>query len=1114
MKNIKIAAFALLSLFATTKVMAEEKTEGFEDVSIVNANGDAVSGNYAAGVGLSNGWIVSGGNIYGAQDYGNYGFWSTAHNGSSKSLCAAYGSSNAANIIIPEELSGTLHFYVRRTSTSTKSSYYGKLKVYTVEENGSSYKIVSTLKNETISTASQWIEYTIELGDDPVLVAFNLIYLGLDDVTYNTYEAAAGPRLQVLQGGKAVKSGADYNFGLVAENATVQYTIKNAGTETMNATLACTGAYSVSDASVSLAANEEKTVTITLSASVLGSQNGTLTISPEGLDAFTINLAGIVRDPAKLYVDFSEAPADWTLGGWSVNAGGYATIGYNYYYSNASLSTNKALQTSLLKVEEGEKLFIRYRKNYDSSYYNGTLCFWASADGTTWTKVGSNVTATEYNVWNETTISGFPTSTKYVAISGQYIDIDDFYGFALSAEPVMAVTAPKGVTAEGNTLTDAFGVLRTKATHTYTISNIGGGTLEVALTSNNTTDFTLSTTSLSVAPGESATFDLTFNIITNNYGAKEAAITLTPNAGDVVTINASAESLDPSKFYEDFEGGIPSTWTNTGWEIKDAPSYGNGTKMAFAGYGTSNTLVTPRLMAVPGDVMYIDALQPWDDEPLILEYSLDNGETWNVGFSEVPAANNTLHTLQFAAPQAGVYLIRFSGRYNYIDNVYGFRIATIPDMEISSAVASKDDKTFTDKLGITNSEARHTYTVKNTGSGSITLYFNSNNTAFTVSPSTLTIAEGKSADFEVVAKSETPGEKSGTITINSNCGLPVYTINASATFLDPAKFYVDFEDGIPADWANSGWQSSKGATSDNETKMAYSGSYDSPLVTPLLQAKAGETIQFEYLQVWQDEPFSVEYTINDVDWNEVFTIEKGEGDKINKYDSFSWTAPADGFYKLRFKGKYYYIDNVYGFAKPSTSQTLVATDGEKYYATFSAAEDIIFAPGVEINTVSVEGGVIKLTKVENNYVPAGTGVLLSSSKNTIHYMNGSAENQIAAGNMLVACTTTGIFKAEADGNNYYKLAYGDNTNKTKLGFWYGNNDGSGNFKVKAGGAVLCVPGSVDVKGFSFDMMGEETAIEAIKNSHANGTIYNLQGQRMQKMQRGINIVNGKKIMVK
>lgn len=1095
MNKIKIALLALFAGLSTQVVKAEEVTEDFESVTLT----DVDSWGYAKS--LSNGWKIVGGTIYTSAGSTNYGLWSTAYNGSKKSLEASYSSTNSAIVVIPTQLTGTFKFYARKTSSS--SSTKGYVDLYDVEEDGDTYKksSSSSFKYWTL-TSTTWTEYTVDLGDEPRMIAICLSRAAIDDVVFNTYEAAAGPRLQVLQDGKAVKSGADYNFGLVAENATVEYTIKNAGTETMNATLACTGSYSVSDASVSLAAGEEKAVTITLSGSATGSQEGALTITPEGLDAFTLNLAGIVRDPAKLYVDFTETPANWTIdSNWTI-ADGYAKIGY---FSSYSGGTGR-LETPLISVSENETIYLRYSKNTSSSYSSAYFNILTSTDGVNWTKLGENRgTDAVYGEWKEITITDIPTSAKYVAIGGQYIAIDDFYGLELSADPVMVVAAPKNVTVEGNTLTDFFGMLQANATHTYTISNPGAATLEVTLASNNTTDFTLSATSLSVAPGESATFDLTFNIIKKSYGAKEAVITLTPNAGDVVTINASAESLDPNKFYETFEEGIPATWTNNGWTIANAPTNGNGTKMVYAGYYDTNTLVTPYLMATPGDIMYIETLQKYNDEPLKLEYSLDKGQTWNEGFSEVPAADNTLHTLQFTAPQAGVYLIRFSGRYNYIDNIYGFKLTSIPDMEISSTTASKEDKTFTDNLGLTNSEARHAYTVKNTGIGAITLTFNSDNAAFSVSPNTLTVEEGASANFEVVAESETAGEMSGTITINNDRSLPVYTINASATFLDPAKFYVDFEDGIiPADWTKGGWSNSKGATSDNETKMAYSYNSQDYLVTPLLQAKTGETIQFDYLQVWGDEAFSVEYTINDVDWNEVLTIEKGEGDKINKYDSYTWTAPADGFYKLRFKGSYYYIDNVYGFAKPSELD-LKAVDSEGiHYATFSSTEDVIFAPGVEVSTVSVVDKKIQLTAVENNYVPAGTGVLISSTADKALYLEGSlAESQIADDNMLVAASVA----MEGD-FLFYKLAYNNYTLKTDLGFYWGAADGAA-FSAKAGGAYLAVPNATAVKGWKLD--GAATAIQGVNNQDTKA-IFNLQGQRIQKMQKGINIINGRKVI--
>ena len=62
---------------------------------------------------------------------------------------------------------------------------------------------------------------------------------------------------------------------------------------------------------------------------------------------------------------------------------------------------------------------------------------------------------------------------------------------------------------------------------------------------------------------------------------------------------------------------------------------------------------------------------------------------------------------------------------------------------------------------------------------------------------------------------------------------------------------------------------------------------------------------------------------------------------------------------------------------------------------------------------------------------------------------------------------------------------------------------------------LTVPSGGDVKAFFFDGDDEATAIEELFGGEAqDGTIYNLAGQRISKMQKGINIVNGKKIAIK
>ena len=69
--------------------------------------------------------------------------------------------------------------------------------------------------------------------------------------------------------------------------------------------------------------------------------------------------------------------------------------------------------------------------------------------------------------------------------------------------------------------------------------------------------------------------------------------------------------------------------------------------------------------------------------------------------------------------------------------------------------------------------------------------------------------------------------------------------------------------------------------------------------------------------------------------------------------------------------------------------------------------------------------------------------------------------------------------------------------------------------IKAGKAYLEPGNASGIKAFLFN--GDDaTGIKAIDNGQqtTDDAIYNLAGQRLQRMQKGINIVNGKKILVK
>ena len=190
-----------------------------------------------------------------------------------------------------------------------------------------------------------------------------------------------------------------------------------------------------------------------------------------------------------------------------------------------------------------------------------------------------------------------------------------------------------------------------------------------------------------------------------------------------------------------------------------------------------------------------------------------------------------------------------------------------------------------------------------------------------------------------------------------------------------------------------------------------------------------------------------------------------------------------------------------------TSLTLVAKSNDIYYATFSSASACEFA-GADVFTVNVEGENIVLNEVASKQVPANTGVLVKSTANAVTVTRLESAPAIEGTNLLKPAS-----EKMTEGFKFYKLAYDNYTEKTGLGFYWGAAEG-GAFTVKPGLAYLAVPQAqaANVKGFSFD--GTQTGINGVEATTAKGAIYNLNGQRVEKAQRGIYIQNGKKFIVK
>jgi len=181
--------------------------------------------------------------------------------------------------------------------------------------------------------------------------------------------------------------------------------------------------------------------------------------------------------------------------------------------------------------------------------------------------------------------------------------------------------------------------------------------------------------------------------------------------------------------------------------------------------------------------------------------------------------------------------------------------------------------------------------------------------------------------------------------------------------------------------------------------------------------------------------------------------------------------------------------------------TLAVTDSK--YATFVAPFAVATLPaGVKAYTVDdVNDAELVLTEVTE--IAANTPVVLYSETVVNETVKGAGvgEGTVTKGLLVGVYADTAapagsyVLQSQADGVKFYLV-------------------GDVKPTVKAGHAYITLPEESGVKALGFDAI--TTAIHNIDVAKAvnDGAIYNLAGQQLNRMQKGINIVNGKKVLVK
>ena len=165
------------------------------------------------------------------------------------------------------------------------------------------------------------------------------------------------------------------------------------------------------------------------------------------------------------------------------------------------------------------------------------------------------------------------------------------------------------------------------------------------------------------------------------------------------------------------------------------------------------------------------------------------------------------------------------------------------------------------------------------------------------------------------------------------------------------------------------------------------------------------------------------------------------------------------------------------------------------YATYVAPFDVDFT-GSEVRAYAAQtmDGYVHLEPVTT--VPAGEAVVVGADEAGTYTISNTTDANLGKDNDLIAATEN----ITTDGTQYI-LA---NQNEG-VGFY----KATGTIAAGKGYLVLNAP----VKAFYGFEPDDATGINSISDSNfSEGAIYNLAGQRISKMQKGINIVNNKKIL--
>ena len=481
--------------------------------------------------------------------------------------------------------------------------------------------------------------------------------------------------------------------------------------------------------------------------------------------------------------------------------------------------------------------------------------------------------------------------------------------------------------------------------------------------------------------------------------------------------------------------------------------------------------------------------------------------TYSSSDTDVATVNSSTGAVTIVADGTTTITASFAGNDTYISGSASY---TLKVLDTPTITVSDDEVTYGET---------YTYSAGGSDTGGAITITSGNTSIATVDGLEITpVAVGEVEITVSRAENDTykAGEETFTLTVTAPAGKTTAKVKLfEETFASSTGGPLSTWGGSEANGTlttdNKGWTNASGSGAGGCAKYG-TGSVSGSATTPSITVENGKTYTLSFKSApWSTEAsktITVTVSGGTIDSKSSVTTSSMTTKKWNSFNYDIVASSTSMTITFVCSANRFFLDDVK--LEENIASTTVTLN--KYgFATYCSVNPIDFSSTTgytawRVNNIDTDG-TITFTKITEK-IKGGQGVVLynknedgvNTSSATITFADGTTEFDENE-NMLVG-TTAPTYIAEG-------TVYGLSANKFVI------NNAAGNIGAnKAYILASSIPN--EVKAFTFVFEDEATGITETRTATREEVeaIFNLRGQHLNRMQKGINIVNGKKILVK